>query len=663
MAQLIPSEVEPTSAATNGTYWFDSDDTSYGVFKANGNPNIGLAWDRIQVKLPSLVECGVGPTYAPLSTYGAAGDIAVSVHGTSKTVYEKISTAWYEIGSSAWSAARPTVLTNSVAFATAGTIGQAGNLIINSTTVALLSGDTLTDVATKINTASITNISAQVVTIGSPPANNFLRITNTAGLDIVVGSGSTSAVLTAIGVSATTTYGYHLKYATHTAVPAGTHAGDFWIKTTTPNYGANYLIKKFSSSVNQFQTVAAPLYVDDITAEINGGLALNKLYVQYNSSSATSPTARHAIKRLGTLATVSTSSATFASPSGAGSFSIRTRGSSGNGIGTDVTISVAVSGSETASAVATLINAAVASNGYIPHIMAEVVSTNLKISSTNGSAFYIADVSSTPLATMTVTAGMKSNWSALTYTTSATAPSNPAVEGTLWFNPDLTADIMVNNGSQWVGYRNLYSNTDPAGVQITSAEPTTQSNGDPLVEHDLWIDSNDVVNYPKLYKYVAGQWTLVDKTDQTTPMGIVFGDLRMDSGPSGAWLNTKTSPLSGSATAQSTLAADMLHSDFVDPVDLTVLNPQTFPVGMLAFNTRLSQNNVKVRRNSFYTGITSYTVGTFLDSAYETAHAGSRAAVAAYLAAHPSRWVTFSGNDLNGVGYFGSAYMCCSCLS
>ena len=44
-------------------------------------------------------------------------------------------------------------------------------------------------------------------------------------------------------------------------------------------------------------------------------------------------------------------------------------------------------------------------------------------------------------------------------------------------------------------------NTDPNGPQFSATAPTTQSDGTALVTNDLWIDTSDLENYPKLYKY------------------------------------------------------------------------------------------------------------------------------------------------------------------
>lgn len=201
-----------------------------------------------------------------------------------------------------------------------------------------------------------------------------------------------------------------------------------------------------------------------------------------------------------------------------------------------------------------------------------------------------------------------SSWAALAYTPSSSAPFGPPANGTLWYNSQLRVDIMVNDGAQWMGYRNMYPATDVNGPLITSIEPVTQSTGEPLVDYDIWIDS-DVKPYPVIKRYDAlnSTWVLVNNTDQTTSSGIIFADAR----PNDDGLQTG-----------STLERDMVLSNYVDP---DAPNALLYPASMMLFNTRYSTNNVKVYREDYLT------TGTWRD-----------------------RWVTESGNRPDGSPYMGS---------
>ena len=79
------------------------------------------------------------------------------------------------------------------------TLGHTGSLIINSTSVTLTSSYTIQQVANAINIANITNVSASV------SGGLYIIIIGSFGQAITIGSGSTTAILTALGISAITT--------------------------------------------------------------------------------------------------------------------------------------------------------------------------------------------------------------------------------------------------------------------------------------------------------------------------------------------------------------------------------------------------------------------------------------------------------------------------
>lgn len=191
-----------------------------------------------------------------------------------------------------------------------------------------------------------------------------------------------------------------------------------------------------------------------------------------------------------------------------------------------------------------------------------------------------------------------------TYTQSILEPQGAPDANALWYNTNLRIDLLVSNGQQWMGYRNMYPATDPNGVILSASEPSYQSDGvTPLVDNDLWCDTSDLENYPKLYRYDAlnALWILIDNRDQSSSQGIVFGDVRPND--------------DGSATG-SELIQDMLVSNYVDPDAPSAL---VYPYGFLAFNTRYSTFNVKQWRPNYLS------TGSYRD-----------------------RWVTVSGNAIDG---------------
>ena len=226
--------------------------------------------------------------------------------------------------------------------------------------------------------------------------------------------------------------------------------------------------------------------------------------------------------------------------------------------------------------------------------------------------------------------------------TSSTAPTTEAENGRLWYNSMVDeVDILVHNGRTWVGYQYAanaglstvsspyYSaiagdKTDPMGPIVSATKPKTQTDGTSLVNGDLWIDTSDLENYPSLYKYNKnlGKWLPVDTGDQTTEDGILFADARW--GKNGG---TPTAP------TDSTIP-ELLLSDFLD---FDAPDPALYPRGMLLWNLRRSGFNVKrfVRNH----------VDTLTDNPRQ-----NNVSMSNY---YPNRWVTESGNQVNGAGTFG----------
>jgi hypothetical protein len=250
-----------------------------------------------------------------------------------------------------------------------------------------------------------------------------------------------------------------------------------------------------------------------------------------------------------------------------------------------------------------------------------------------------------------------SNWKRLSYTASTSSPSQEPADGTLWYDTSTDeADIMAHNGTTWVGYVTAYASTDPNGPQFSATAPTKQSDGTALVNNDLWIDTSDLENYPKLYKYntaatltstnTANQvavttsgaaWELVDKADQTTENGIVFADARLHTAADKA-----DSLETGGAGTFSTIK-DLLSDGFLDP---DAPNPDNYPQGIMLWNTRRSGYNVKEYKNNYitttkYPGSGSAGLGNIRQS---------NESVATYF---PDRWVTKSSNNADGSGSFG----------
>jgi hypothetical protein len=226
-----------------------------------------------------------------------------------------------------------------------------------------------------------------------------------------------------------------------------------------------------------------------------------------------------------------------------------------------------------------------------------------------------------------------SGWAPLGYEASNDAPTSLTVDGALWYNSIVDeVDIMVHDGSTWVGYQsptspfwNADSNlaTDPAGPIVSASEPTLQSDGTALIDGDLWISTADLENYPTIYKYSGAltSWVLVDKSDQTTEDGILFADARYGT--------------NGANSDDAASITDLLTINFVD---FDAPDPALYPQGMLLWNLRRSGFNVK------------RFVRNYVNRSQDNIRFNNGEAMADY---YPHRWVTESGNQEDGSGSFG----------
>lgn len=244
---------------------------------------------------------------------------------------------------------------------------------------------------------------------------------------------------------------------------------------------------------------------------------------------------------------------------------------------------------------------------------------------------------SNPIASHDIRRYNGKNWEPLSYEASTSQPTTKAEDGTMWYSENFKVDIMVNlNGSQWVGYKKhpncLF--TDDQGPFIQGSTPLKHRNGNPLRQNDIWIDTSDLEKYPSIYRYneVSKQWVSVDNTDQTTPFGIVFDDVRSDSGP-------RLNP-TDTYTAYSDNPADMVLSNYVDP---DCVDPRLYPDGTLLFNMRYSTLDVKQYKQNYFAGefdgndysTMSYNVGDVTFPPLEDV----------------GRWVTVSGLKIDGSPY------------
>ena len=708
LTELTGGATPPTARPTDGTYWFDLATSSFGIQEWSATNQVFTA------KTPILITgvndlVGNSSTGAPKTSIGSVGDYAVNTtHVSNKIYFKNDGGSWVHLGSTAWHISHPVV---SVASGTTVTNGH--KMQINGTEVTT-GGTALSNVNTAINAASITNVTSAI-----DAATGNLEIyhngkalgDSTAGTNTIRFEEGTG-LLTSLGITATTYKGPTFLQSKHTSRPTWKTAddnrpnGSVWFKTSAANSGTSVISKLYDGTNASWGTIASPLYANGHSAiyntdPTNGGTSIEAgtLYAQYNitEESMTAADASDATPNVGDLQlfryeggeTIVASKTVY--PTGLqGSFTCSESVKNAEAM-VSKTVTVSNQDGSTVADAEDFVAGFAAAN--FTNLEASITTSGefkgaIQIKHKLGGEFRMKDTVNTPLATAGLSTStahsyggytansttlidnlydaptgdsaadlVASNWKRLSYTAGTSAPNNEPADGTLWYDTRVDeADILVHNGTTWVGYINSYGTTSPKGPQFSATAPTTQCDGTVLVTNDLWVDTSDLENYPKIYKYntsatlsstntanqvavttTGAAWVLVDKADQTTEDGIVFADAR--------W-HTSTEKSANASTQAGTASSikDLLSDNFLDP---DAPDPALYPQGIMLWNTRRSGYNVKEYKNSY---ITTEKYPSSGSAGLGNVRYNSNESVAGYF---PDRWVTRSGNNADGSGTFG----------
>lgn len=573
-----------------------------------------------------LLELGLDTSelaVTPVQTVGTTGSVAVNAYksvqsgsvDTQVQMYEKIlintdevtEARWFLIGSAEWLAATPTQVTGTVGAGNTITTGKTVKIVIGGTPFSYTNSQTtLTALVSSLNEAFATNSCNAHASIYSNGPNSFLRITNYDGTQIqlldLVPSTEATPLFKSLGINTGQQFYVEVTGTNSVSLTGAQFAAGASLMLTvgsesvlvTPQTasgeGLNQLVNAINSAVwpggNQLLTASiltntAGNFI--VIKSVNGGTYFT--LTDYVTSSGTEPVSVTAGLNLGTThgnkLVYQGYSNTVPQPKtqtdlAAGNIWINTVAANR---GSAWSLKRYNSGTQTWQ-----------TRSAPLYSTDDVANSAYGGQRQTGSAYvqFNSDGLTPTTATFVVKAWTSSAWTQIKdwqitgtsvgYTQSATTPLGDPVEDSLWFNQDLRVDIMVNEGTKWLGYRQMYPSTDPNGPQLQATAPSYQSDGfSILADQDIWIDTSDLENYPKIYRWdsLNATWELVDNTDQTTSQGIVFADVRAND--------------DGTDTG-SEAVSDMVLSDYVDS---DAPDAMLYPVGMLVFNLRYSTNNVK----------------------------------------------------------------------
>jgi hypothetical protein len=680
LGQLESSSEAPGANPNNGAWWVDTQATAWGVQEWNGAPISTTGGQKFTTKIPLVLTDDDADNRfdgsAPNNSVGSIGDYAIvfkASEGDVANLYYKsagntqagvVAGQWVLVGSNDWCASHPTVIGSTVTSLVAGTFS------INEEDITVAPGDSLTDLVAAINGAGIQGITARSVTgklyLYTNGANDAFGDSTRSNAIIIAGSSGAGTTLGSLGIATGTYYGPALQQSPHTVVPqwkeTGTNqikrpTGSVWVKTTEPNRGARWRVKRWDTPSTSWVPVEAPIYENSHSALFNldrsgGGINLpvNSLFVQYNSdehtgydtdpATATFKMWRRAASGFTTITSGVIEAGTLAS--GAVSFVVN-ESIKGSSTLSANTISATLVGTAGDSIIlATAINAA----GFTNIEASVSIDNRLVISHKLGGDFRLSAgtnnvvdllfAGSDNYYELPVAAAedyLASNWQPfgnVTFAASGDAPLEEPEDGRLWYSADFSeVDLMVHNGTTWVGFNNHPDYTD-AQVIVSASEPELTL-AQKAVDKHIWISTAPLEEFPTIYRWSSAlsEWQLVDKNDQITEDGVLFADARY--GASGATGNTAA------------LISEMRTSDYLDP---DAPDPALYPSGMILWNLRRSGGNVKQYKNNY---IDTATDNPRFNSLGNVDILGGES-MADYAT---DRWTTVSANDEDGTGSFG----------
>jgi hypothetical protein len=686
LAQLTATSIRPRGDVADGFVWLDLATTGFGIYEWNASTQ------SYTIKVPTIITstddvnlpAGGTPIHTPKDSIGEIGSYAIIVIDSNNPVfYKNEDNQWVAIGTTDWQKSWATSQ-SSIPTYNGNEVPDGTVITINTVAITIsAAGATATgnEVITAINNAmgyADKGVEAELdgngrlilkaistATSNGVDADGRIVITESADAELL---GFSTDANNLIGYAPSLTYGGYTEvptYGSGDSSPAPT--GSIWLKTTVVGGGANWAFKAFNAVTSSFASVSAPMY--DSRAEalfgldsLNGGfgLAIGTIFVDYATLSAYPGTFR-AMRRFKSGATkvtgaVPASSTPFIND-GTNTFKIAV---TQPGQATIDEYSFTITDSSVDGFVRMIL-----ARG-IPNVFASKESTGaISITHKAGGEIYLVDTTagtdnpltdggftSSTTGVVVETTGLYagallvSNWANLAYTYSTETPYVAPADGTKWYyGSAVEADILICDTSGWKGYRTLTSDargynlslTDSNGPIFSASRPTLQSSGSPLVKGDLWVDTSDLENYPKISRYNGTTWVSIDNTDRITQNGVLFADARWDASVNGNGdhVGGIIDPVTGTVPVIST----MLLSNYID---LDCPDYRLYPRGTILWNTRRNGFNVK-----------EYISDKFTELAYPDAAVQSGVNTVGYIPEYSATWVTASGNQDNGSPYMG----------
>ena len=307
LASLVGQTGRPTGAPTDGTWWLDTTNSTWGIFEFSSTTGKFTQQSPIVISDPTLLSGGL-----PLNSIGNIGDYAVNSieidtlpsNSTGKQFFYKTTdNVWAFIGSPEWLLDTPTIIGgNAPATLTATdafTINVNGSYGV-TIAVPAATNNTVAGVATVINALDYANLKAEVrdgklcLFTQSPSIGNPY-------INIVSGTGT---VLADLGIAVGLYYQPGFTWGSAAAMPLWSSSqqyprptGSIWMKVGSAGGGMNHVLSQYKTTTATWSSKNVTNYVSDAAAnnalDPTGGQAIpaGSVYAQYDfgSNFASSP--------------------------------------------------------------------------------------------------------------------------------------------------------------------------------------------------------------------------------------------------------------------------------------------------------------------------------------------------------------------------------------
>ena len=328
LAALVGSVGRPNGSVSNGTFWLNTTNTTWGIFQFNATTGQFTAVNPIVISDTAYLNLDG----SPLNSLGNIGDYAINAtveagSDFDQYFYKTSTNTWTVLGSGQWQKQWPTVQgTNSNPTLNAGdTFNISLNGIWSVTITVPNNGGgngTVAGLATVINNLGYNYITAAAVSGKLVIYSTQPTVTSNQYIGITNGSGT---ALSLLGITAQNYYQPQVVYGTSAEMPlwsssqAAPHpTGSVWIKASSAGVGLNPVVSEYNTTTAAWKTKQVSLATDDwvVTSQIDasGGQAIpvDSVYGQYHSDNPYSNQANpiYLFKRAATGPTVATGTIT-----------------------------------------------------------------------------------------------------------------------------------------------------------------------------------------------------------------------------------------------------------------------------------------------------------------------------------------------------------------